>query len=301
MAKKSETKATVASLNTTMISDPLAFIRAGLDDVLAGTRTAGIGTQRAAAGVLRLSAGTGWEYEIDGTRRSLTLGTLKAAHKAASNRETDDVSKAAFRALREYVIGNDPLAKSKADGTVSPTSKAVTASGAFAAKSKAFRDAWALACKLADDGYGFANFTANGFRVMRSDIAPSVMVDKKRHVMAPLVGSPEEQIILDPANSTAFAVVADGEVKSLKSVRHSVAAYMASGAAAGNSRANGQTIKKACDWLVKNLKAEDVTSAETLNAVNAAFSKLSAIINAVNARNAKAANKAVEERVAKSA
>lgn len=274
------------------ISDPKAFILAGLKDVLDGQATAGLGVQRAAAGVLSYASATGWQYHVDGTLRSLTIATLKTYRKAKAEKTDDDAGEAAYKALREEIIGADPSKPSKDGGQVTVSADV---SGRWTAQAQAFRKAYMLACKLADDGYSVANYTAAGFRVMASDIAPVLVVDKRRHISEPINGNGEAAIILNPAKSTTFVVTVDGAVKAMKTVRHSVESYMASGEM-GAERATGKTIKKAADWLVKHLKAEDVTTAETLNALNALALKVASVLEAVNAREIAKAKKQTTDR-----
>ncbi len=276
------------------IADPKAFTLAGIADVLGGQATVSSGLQHAAAGVLAFTNGTGWEYMIDGTARVLSVATLKTYRKAKAEKEVDDVGEAAYKALRDHILGADPSKPSKDGGQVTVSADV---SGKWAAQSQAFRKAYMLACKLADDGYSLANYTNAGFRIAASDIAPTLVVDKRRHIAEPIDGLPERAIILAANKSTTFIVKVDGAVKAMKTVRHSVESYMSSGES-GNERATGKTIKKAADWLVKHLKAEDVTTAETLNAINALALKVAAVLQAVNDRETAKAKKTVAERAA---
>lgn len=286
-------KKTTAVASTNKITDPKAFINAGLSDTINGLAAAGLGLQFAAAGIKALVNGIGWEFEADGTTRTLTTAMMKNYRKAKANGTDDDAGEAAYQAMRSFVLGADPSKKSKDGGQV--TVKADDA-GKWSAKAQAFRKAYMLACKLADDGYSLANFTQAGFRVQCSDIAPVLVVDKRRHTSEPIDGLPEAAIILNPNKSTTFVVKIDGAVKAMKTVRHSIEAYMVSGEA-GSERATGKTIKKAADWLVKHLKAEDVTTAETLNSLNALSLKVAAVLTAVTQRETLKAHDKVSGRV----
>lgn len=273
-----------------VINDPLAFIRSGLEDVLAGQNTSGLGTQRAAAGILSLAGAVtegvlGWAYEVDSVARTITPNTLKHAFQVWAKGEDDDAIKAAIKALREAVIGTNPLAVSKEKQARDVSNKAVTEASKFKAKGTAFRDAWLLACRLSNDGYSMANYTEQGFRIMKGDIAPTVMVDKAKKVLAPFTGSPDDAIVLNPATASAFALIVDGDVKVLKSVRHSVASYMSNGKAAG-SKVTGTTLLKSADFLVKNLKATDNYNADTMSKLNALAAVLANVINARASRDA---------------
>lgn len=282
----------VATLNR--ISDPKAFVLAGLNDVEKGEITANIGCQTAAAGIMSLIDGEGWTTTIDGQQRTITASTLRTHRRNKAKDLDDDAGDSAYDALREYLIGKDP---SKKDASTGQRNYDADAEGKWAKRSRALRKAYALACKLLDDGYTVANYTGNGFRVMKSSIAPSLLVNKRAHIATPLDGSPEDAIILNPAKVTTFVVKVDGAVKASRNVPHGVEAYMASGEEAGSSRATGKTIAKSCKWLTRHVDPLSDYDADTMNAINAAYAKLSAVIN----ETAKRAEKRAAETIAKAA
>lgn len=269
----------VTALNR--INDPKSFVLAGLNDVEKGEITANIGCQTAAAGIMALVDGTGWSVTIEGQDRTISAATLRTHRRNKAKDLDDDAGDAAYDALREYLIGKDPA---KRDASTGQRNYDADAEGKWSKRARALRKAYALACKLLDDGYTVANYTSAGFRVLKSSIAPSLLVNKRAHIATPLDGSPEDAIILNPSKVTTFVVKIDGAVKASRNVPHGVEAYMASGEEAGASRATGKTIAKACKWLAKHLDALSDYDADTMNAVNAAYAKLSAVINEATKR-----------------
>ena len=271
-------------------SDALEIIRRKVEDTVDKQHDVGRATQGAAAGILAIASGLGWSFiaksrgkDASAVARTLASEVLRQWHEnsVSAIKESENGATAAQSALRDAVIGNNPLGSESADaqGAKTQTAKSVRLGGRWADKRTAFNNAWALACKLAFLGYTHLAYHAGtGFSVKKKHIAPVVVIKDVTWKTQPLGGNDNDTVVLNPATSTQFVATNKGVTKIPPVTRHSVEAFMRSGRDPQKGRATGQSVAKAAKWLTANMSTTTKYSKEDMNTLNALSIRLASVI-----------------------